>query len=135
MVLLASNYDQSKFLRAQDLTEAKRFKIKSVTEEKVGIGADQDPKLVVWFTNSAKGLVLNKTNNRALRGAFGDDTAGWPGKIIEIFPTEADFRGRMVPALRVRIPPPAQEKPAVTTKPAPPVVPGPEDELDDEIPF
>ena len=34
---------------------------------------DKEKKLVVWFTNDERGLVLNKTNNRTLRGAFGDD--------------------------------------------------------------
>jgi hypothetical protein len=52
------------------------------------IGAEQkERKLVVWFTNDECGLVLNKTNNRAIRGAFGDAVDGWVGKIIIIFPT------------------------------------------------
>ena len=33
-----------------------------------------EKKLVLWFTNDERGLVLNKTNNRTIRGAFGDDT-------------------------------------------------------------
>ena len=66
----------------------------------VGQAADEK-KLVVWFTNSAKGLVLNRTNNRAIRGAHGDDVAGWAGKLIVLYPTQADFGGQMVGALRV----------------------------------
>src|SRR5215467_137175 len=108
MVLLASNYDQSRFLKAQDLTTEKKFRIKNVTEEEIGIGKDKERKLVVWFTNDARGLVLNRVNNRTIRGAFGDDTANWPSKIIIAFPTMAEFRGEMKPALRVRIPPPKQ---------------------------
>jgi hypothetical protein len=71
--------------------------------------------LVVWFSNSKKGLALNRTNNRTIRGAYGDDTTDWTGKIIAVFPTQADFRGRLVGALRVRIPP--KENPRVTTGP------------------
>ena len=108
MVLLASNFDQSKYFKAADLSGEKKFRIKNVTEEEVGIGNDKEKKLVVWFTNDERGLVLNKTNNRTLRGAFGDTCDGWNGKIIVVFPTMADFRGKMVPALRVRIPPPKQ---------------------------
>ena len=67
-----------------------------------------EKKLVVWFTNDERGLVLNKTNNRTIRGAFGDDTANWVGKIIVVFPMMTDLRGKMTPALRVRIPPPKQ---------------------------
>jgi hypothetical protein len=105
MVLLASNYDQSRFLRAEDLANEKKFRIKEVTEEEM---VDKTTKLVVWFTNHKKGLVLNKTNNRTIRGAFGDDCAGWKDKIIVVYPTTVDMRGKMVPALRVRIPAPKQ---------------------------
>jgi hypothetical protein len=156
MVLLASTYDQSKFLRAEDLAQDKVLRIKSVTEELVGQGAQQK-KLVVWFTNDPKGLALNRTNNRTIRGVYGDDVAGWTGKLIVLFPTQADFRGRLVGALRVRIPPPKQAKssvldalnnfaarpaqeaanPAAVTKPAPATPPEPEadPDLDDEIPY
>jgi hypothetical protein len=138
MVLLASSYDQSKFFRTEDLTAEKTLRIKCVTEETIGQGADQSPKLVVWFTNSKKGLALNRTNNRAIRGAYGDDTAGWTGKLIVVFPTKADFRGSQVGALRVRIP--IKENLNITTKSAAKPAPAAEAEeqdldFDDEIPL
>jgi hypothetical protein len=143
MVLLASNYDQSRFLKAQDLATEKKFKIKSVTEEDVGIGKDKARKLVIWFTNDARGLVLNRVNNRTIRGAFGDTCESWTGKVVVIFPTMAEFRGEMKPALRVRIPPPKQAAAGngQTAKPAtPPPVPAAavepaevDDDLNDEI--
>jgi hypothetical protein len=108
MVLLASAYDQSRFFKASDLTQEKKLRIKEVTEELIGTGHDKEKKLVVWFTNDERGLVLNKTNNRTIRGAFSDPVEGWKGKIIILFPTMDDFRGKMTPALRVRIPPPKQ---------------------------
>src|SRR5262245_3548122 len=108
MVLLASNFDQSKFFKTADVPTDKKLRIKDVTVEEVGAGKDKEEKLVVWFTNDPHGLVLNKTNNRILRGAFGDNCAGWVKKIIVLFPTTDDFRRRMVPVLRVRIPPPKQ---------------------------
>jgi hypothetical protein len=107
MVLLASSYDQSRFLKAADLQREKKFRIKSVTEESVA-AEQKEKKLVVWFTNDERGLVLNKTNNRTIRGAFGDAVDGWVGKIIIIFPTMVDMRGKVTAALRVRIPPPKQ---------------------------
>jgi hypothetical protein len=139
MVLLASSYDQSKYFRAEDVTQDKTLKIKGVTEEKVGQGADQSDKLVVWFDNSKKGLALNRTNNRAIRGAYGDDTADWVGKLIVVFQTTGDFRGRMVPCLRVRIPP--KNDPRITTgKLKPELEPASEPKVaepifDDEIGF
>ena len=127
MVLLASKYDQSRFLKAADLTAEKKFKIKAVTEEPLGIGKDKEIKLVVWFTNDDRGLVMNRTNIRTLRGPFGDDTANWVGKIIVIFPTMAEFRGTMKPALRVRIP---TQKGNGQPVAAPPVAPAPVQEID-----
>src|SRR6516225_9940374 len=101
MVLLASDFDQSRFLTADDLSGGERkFKIKDVTVEEVG-GKE---KLVAWFTNHKKGFVVNKLNNRVLRAAFGDDTARWKDRIIVLFSTLVQFGGRMVPGLRVRIP-------------------------------
>jgi hypothetical protein len=149
MVLLASSFDQSKYLSAADLTQAKTLRIKAVTVEQVGRGNNQEQKPVVWFTNHKKGLPLNRTNNRAIRGAFGDDMEQWPGKLIVLFPTQTDFAGRTVGALRVQIPPPKTDgsaKPAAATaapaaapaaKPAPAATPEPEEDLDldDEIPW
>jgi hypothetical protein len=150
MVLLASAFDQSKYLRADDLTQPIKLRIKNVTAELIGRGAEREQKLVVWFTNEKRGLVLNKTNNRALRGAFGDDADGWAGHVIEVFPTQTEMGGTLTPALRVRIPPPKQAsgnggaaKPQTAleafskdppTRPIP--KPAPEhDDFDDEIPL
>ena len=145
MVLLASAFDQSKYFNAADVTQEKTLKIKGVTEELVGQGASQEKKLVVWFDNAKKGLVLNKTNNRTVRGSYGDDVAGWVGKLIVLYPTQAPFGGRMVAALRVRIP--IKNDPKITTgkpKAKPPAAvleeddPAPEPdkpEFDDEIDF
>jgi hypothetical protein len=142
MVLLASNYDQSRFLNAEHLTAEKKFRIKSVTEEEVGIGKDKERKLVVWFTNDAHGLVLNRVNNRTIRGAFGDACDGWTGKVIAVFPTMAEFRGTMKPALRVRIPPPKDGNGAIATPPKAPAISvinpaeiDSDDDLNEKIPF
>jgi hypothetical protein len=134
MVLLASDYDQTRFLKAQDLSSDKKLKIKSVTVESVGVGKDKEDKLTVWFTNDKRGLVLNRTNNRTIRGAYGDDTAGWVGKIVIVYPTIAEFRGDLKPALRVRIPPPKDGKSAAVTQLSPPPpAPKPEQVIDDDL--
>ena len=129
MVILASSYDTTKYFKAVDLEAPVRLKIRVVTEEKM---ADGEVKLVVWFTNDKRGLVLNRVNNRAIRAAYGDAVDGWVGKIIALFPTTAEFRGKMGPALRVRIPSPkdgyrAASTPAKKQPPKPPV----ETETDD----
>ena len=153
-MLLASSYDQSRYFKATDMPQEKKLRIKDVTEEQIGVGADKERKLCVWFTNDDRGLVLNKTNNRTLRGAFGDACDGWKGKIVVVFPTQDEFRGRMVPVLRVRIPPPKQaagnDKPAIDdgipeslrrvpegqkAKQLGPVEIDVDDDLNEEIPF
>jgi hypothetical protein len=155
MVLLASEFDKSRFLKAADLSGEKKFRIKSVTVEEIGTDR-KERKPVIWFTNDERGLVLNLTNLRTLSGAFGDNMEAWAGKIIVVFPTMVDMRGRMVPALRVRIPPPKQASgngqtvsaPAPTTQASGDLLdeverspaksaakPSLAGEMDDEIPF
>jgi hypothetical protein len=148
MVLLASAFDQSKFMNAGDFVSEKALRIKAVTVENMPRG---EQKPVLWFTNHQKGLILNKTNNRTLRGSFGDDMEKWAGKVIFVYPTQTDFGGKTVGALRVRIPPPKQAttgagngQPAKVAKPAaakdgevlpPEPKPPLADDLDDEIGF
>ena len=149
MVLLASTFDQSKYMNAGDLVSEKALRMKSITVETVRRGSAQEQKPVLWFTNHNKGLVLNVTNLRTLRGTFGDDMEKWAGKVIVVYPTQTDFAGKVVGALRIRIPPPKQatagngqpSKPkeakevldtfAAPPEPKPPLA----DDLDDEIGF
>jgi hypothetical protein len=140
MVLLASEFDKSRFFNAGGLPGERKLRIKSVTPEVVG--AEKEKRLVIWFTNDERGLVLNRLNNRTIRGAFGDDTAGWIGNVIIIFATMVEMRGKMVPGIRVRIPPPKQSgQAAVLTKPKPPgngqsaVAAKSKPPVDDEIDF
>ena len=74
MVMYASEFDQSKYLRAADLGEVgseKRLKIKTITKE-TNVGEEQKTRPGLWFTTVAKGLLLNKTNLRVLQSGFGD---------------------------------------------------------------
>ncbi|MGH2358944.1 MAG: hypothetical protein ACRDGM_00135, partial [bacterium] len=84
--------------------------------------------------NKSKGMVLNRTNSNEIEYdcGYGGDMDAWIGKPICIYPAMVDFKGDRVPALRVR---PVtkvsrEEPPPPKTLPA-----GPEDGLDDEIPF
>jgi hypothetical protein len=99
-------------MNAGDFTSEKALRIKTVTVETMPRG---EQKPVLWFTNHQKGLILNKTNNRTLRGSFGDDMEKWTGKVLVVYPTQADFGGKTVGALRVRIPPPKQATTSTTT--------------------
>src|SRR4051812_44006461 len=105
MVLYASEFDQSRYLKAADIGEVgseKRVKIKAVTKE-TDVGEKQETKACVWFTTLEKGLLLNKTNLRTLQGPLGDVMDAWAGKIVVLYVIMDNFRGKPGPALRVRI--------------------------------
>ena len=125
MVLLASEFDKSRFLKAADLEKEKKFRISKVAAEVLGQGDTKERKPIVWFTNDERGLVLNKTNLRVLKHDFGDNMEAWVGKIIVVFPTMTDLRGKMTPALRVRTPPPKQATMAGNGQAAPQPKPTP----------
>jgi hypothetical protein len=148
MALLASMYDQSTYFKAADFQKPRRMKIKSVTEEMVGQGTKKTKKLVVWFTGDKHGLVLNRVNNRSIRGAYGDDVAGWIGKVVELYPTEVQYEDKATPALRVRTAPkqdgngqaaepepPTESKPPAESKSATVQQPSPAEDSNDESPW
>ena len=68
----------------------------------VGQGEEAERKWVVYFNEVNKGLVLNKTNATSLAACLGDDTDEWEGQRVVLYPTEVNFSGRMVEAIRVK---------------------------------
>jgi hypothetical protein len=91
----------SRFLRCADLDdEPRRVTISGVTREDV-FG---EPKVIMAFTDGTK-LILNKTNGRAIARILGDETSKWDGHDIVLVPTEVDFKGDIVPAIRVKAAP------------------------------
>lgn len=107
----------SKWLKAADLEGQSRLvTIESVKLEVVEEGKPAKP--VVILRGMTQGLVLNKTNGNTIASFLGDDTDAWTGKKIVLFPTQAEFQGRMTDCIRVRQPKPAPAAP-VAAAPAP----------------
>ena len=154
MVLLASDYDKSNYLRAEDIKQDRKFRIKAVTEQMFERDGSKEKKLVclVHQRRARPGAEQDQHQNpaRRIRRRHGQLESA---KSSPCFRSMADFRGKMTPGLRVRIPPPKQAAEAVPApSPAPtgngaaaaaaadpelkpdPVKPLRE-ELDDEIPF
>ena len=111
--LYASDYDKSKFLKWQDLGEigsSVTLSIRDVTvEELQDEQGNKEKKPVIWFNGlpkklADKGLALNATNRGTLSDEFGDAMLDWIGETIIVFSMMTDFRGKMVGALRVRLP-------------------------------
>lgn len=101
-------------------------------------------KLVITFQNAKKQFICNKTNSKRIAFAHGDDTDGWIGKEIVLYPDLVDFQGQMKEAIRVRpVSRAAPARPAVavqqhsgvetSTTERHPNAPG--NSLNDDIPF
>jgi len=65
-------------------------------------------KPVVRFIETEKTLISNKTNSMMIGEHHGNDTDGWIGQKITLYPTKTDFAGKTVDCIRVR--PPATGK-------------------------
>lgn len=104
----------SKYVKAGDLNgRAVTLTIKELKIEKMGHGAEEERKPVLYFDKATKGLVLNRTNAMIIAGLYGNETDDWRGKRITIYPTKVRAFGAMHDAIRVREEIPAQPKPQV----------------------
>jgi hypothetical protein len=95
----------SKWLKASDIPEDGDLvlTISSVGREEIGQGDDTDLKPVVYFEETEKGLVLNKTNAETIVTLHGSETNAWEGRKVALFATEVDFRGKQTLAIRIRL--------------------------------
>lgn len=125
-----------KWMNASDIGRGIRTTISEVTEEEVGQGAEKKIKLVCWFKDQDKGLVLNKTNGTILAEIYGDETDDWAGKRVILKTQKVEFAGRRVDGIRIdedATKSAAQSAiGAPTKKPAPPVT---QQEVDDNVPW
>ena len=81
-------------------------------EELLCEGGHKKSKHIMYFKGAKKAFVLNVTNARLISEALDEpDSLNWPGRRITLYPTKAKFKGKMVPAVRVRDTAPKQDKP------------------------
>lgn len=100
-----------------------------------GQGKDAQEKPVVYFRETEKGLVLNKTNWRLIAQALGDDdTDTWEGKKIALYSADVQFGQDMMRGIRV-----SSRAPKIATrtvpKPEPITTSSTTDREDNDIPF
>ena len=115
----------SRFLKAADLNgRPVRLSIADVTMEKMVNG---QIKPAVAFSKTNKLFILNKVNSNVIAKVYGKDTDGWIGREIVLYPTEVEFQGAMVEAIRVRV----EQMPA---RKSPPPAPAPEPAKTEEYP-
>jgi hypothetical protein len=62
----------------------------------------KNKKPVIYFSNTEKAFVCNKTNGKAIAGMYGNKTEDWVGKKITLYPTTTSAGGETVDCIRVR---------------------------------
>jgi len=80
---------------------------------------DGTEKPCLFFKETDKGLVLNKTNKNTVQKLHGDETDDWAGKMISLFKMEVPFRGEMVWGTRIRLTTPEKTNVQPTPEPEP----------------
>lgn len=112
----------SKYLKADvDIIEDVIATIKNVKIENIGQGAKAEQKLVAYFTDLEKGLVLNKTNATMIaKIAKSDDTDDWKGTQVRLISTEVEYQGTIMMGIRVRE---TKRRAAPSTRPEPETAP------------
>jgi hypothetical protein len=117
----------SKYVKAADLGgKPITLTIAKLAIEKMGHGAEEERKPVLYFQKATKGLVLNRTNGMIIASLHGPETDHWVGKRITLYPTTVRAFGAVQDCIRVKEEIPAQPKP----QPAPATVEEPS-EIDD----
>jgi hypothetical protein len=86
-------------LQGQDVTVT----IARVTAgELVSQGGRKAKKPVCFFEGKEKGLALNATNCKTIAALYGNDTDGWRGKKVTLYPTTTSMGGETVECIRIR---------------------------------
>jgi len=136
MASIMKNY-RGRYLKAEDIARPVRAEISEIVDEQVNREDPRDIKSVVYFKGGQRGLVLNQTNARALAEAFGDNIEGMRGKVIELYRDVANFGGKSVPCVRLRLPAAAAAAAPAAEEPPPQQEENPfvEPEGEDDIPF
>ena len=116
-VMKLSDTIKSRFLKACDLGDTgKVLTIKDATTET--IGKPPEEKLILWFKETPKGLVMNNINTRKLIELLGDtdvdDCAGQKVKLVESSETYSNGNKgiRLVAAPAKKAPTPSESAPA-----------------------
>jgi hypothetical protein len=128
---------QSNYLTAADL-QGKEPTV-TITQVEVAKMNDGQAKLCIYVNNKPKGVVLNKTNARAIAALYGDESARWVGKKVKLVTVWTDFQGKPVQAIRI-IPPQGDHlsqgfDAQAPVSPPPAQTPENYGAFDDEVPF
>ena len=100
----------SPYLKCKDIGDSDRvLTIERIVKEPFGFGDVQEIKPVIYFVETDKGLVLNKTNTFTIANMYGVDYSVWNGKRITLYTTEVSFQGTTIMGIRIRMRSPGQD--------------------------
>jgi hypothetical protein len=71
---------------------------------------EEEAKPVIYFSEVAKGMVLNRTNANVLTDLYGDQIESWTGQRVTLCAVEVDAFGKLQKALRFRAEAPKVDK-------------------------
>jgi hypothetical protein len=93
----------SKYLSAADIPEkGLTVTIDKVVKEKVSNENGEEEKALLYFSDFAKPLVLNKTNANAIAAKHGADADDWTGKKVTFRESVTTLAGVERPCVRVK---------------------------------
>lgn len=99
----------SRYLKPADIGDTDLvLTIDRVEIESIGMGDQAETKPVIYFLETSKGLVLNKTNGNTIGQLYGPSLVNWSGKKIGLYKTEVSFQGTTYIGIRVRLRPPTR---------------------------
>jgi len=94
----------SRFLSQEDIPAPFTAIIQDVRVENLKSNRGDESKYILYFT-AGKPMVFNVVNRKTLVASFGDDSANWIGKPIEIYVDPNVWMGReQTGGIRVRVP-------------------------------
>jgi len=129
-----SDIKKSGFLKKEDVGTGALLTIASIKKENVAKdGAPEEFKVVAYFAESEKGMVLNSTNAQMiakLTGVENQIDTGWVGFQIVLYDDpNVSYAGKITGGIRIRAPKQGMKKIAVSEAPSTPVA------EDNDLPF
>jgi len=94
----SETYFPSKYLKASDISGDT---VATITEFGEAILQTSSKPQPIISLEELKPMILNVTNFKTVEALYGD-TDGWVSKKVTLYVTEVNWKGDMVPALRIR---------------------------------
>ena len=97
------NFDY-RFISGEEIREPIEMTIKSIKSDEAHNGKKKEKVTVIWFEGAKKGMILNKTNAKAISATTGTPfVEDWIGKKITLHAVDVSAFGTVTRAVRVKL--------------------------------